>query len=314
MKNLNLSSRTIADIDTQVAKVLRGLGNPEPPLDLRLVRELLKLDQGYYSVTDDSLLRETFSRMKVAGLQVLQRPTLLKEAVKTLSLKALYLPDQKRILLDKDLPKLKHRWNEAHEIGHDIVPWHAGMMFGDTEQTLTPSCHAIMEGEANYAAGQLLFLGSHFVVQATSEEPSIALIRSLSKKFGNTLTSTLWRFTEEAHGSRPMVALVTGHPNLSKRKLDFDPAKPCRYFIQSPTFQSKFGTIEEGDLFEKVARYAGRQRGGPLGGDDVVLADSNGDTHLFRFETFFNGYEAITLGYCLRRHQVVVPLNGFRRI
>ena len=48
----------------------------------RLVRELLKLDRGYYSTTDDSLLRETFSRMKVAGLQVLKRPTILRDAVR----------------------------------------------------------------------------------------------------------------------------------------------------------------------------------------------------------------------------------------
>ena len=104
MKNVSLGHRTIADIDGQVAKVLRGLGNPEPPVDLRLVRELLKLDRGYYSTTDDSLLRETFSRIRVAGLQVLKRPTILRDAVRTLSLKALYLPDQKRILLDQDLP------------------------------------------------------------------------------------------------------------------------------------------------------------------------------------------------------------------
>ena len=141
MRNVRLGQRTLVDIDGQVEKVLRGLGNPEPPVDLRLVRELQKLDRGYYSTTDDGLLRETMSKLLVAGKQVLARPTLIGEAVRTLSLKALYLPDQKRILLDKDLPPLKHRWNEAHEIGHDLIPWHAGMMFGDTEQTLTPACH-----------------------------------------------------------------------------------------------------------------------------------------------------------------------------
>ena len=62
MRNVSLGPRTVADIDGQVAKVLRGLGDPEPPLDLRVVRDLLKLDRGYYSTTDDSLLRETFSQ------------------------------------------------------------------------------------------------------------------------------------------------------------------------------------------------------------------------------------------------------------
>ncbi|GEO85944.1 MAG TPA: DUF955 domain-containing protein [Rhizobium sp.] len=300
MKNVSLGHRTIADINGQVAKVLRGLGNPAPPIDLRIVRDLLKLDRGYYSTTDDSLLREMFSRMKVAGLQVLKRPTILREAVQTLSLKALYLPDQKRILLDKDLPPLKHRWNEAHEIGHDIIPWHAGMMLGDTEQTLTPSCHAVMEAEANFAAGQLLFLSDRFAEEAISSAPSLELVKSLSKSFGNTMTSTLWRFVEQAHGGRPIVALVTGHPHPTRRKADFDAANPCRYCVESPPFRERFGALREIDLFAAIVGYCGAQRGGFLGRSEVLLQDLNGDRHMFEFETFFNSHEALTLGSWLR--------------
>lgn len=302
MKNVSLRPRTVADVDGQVAKVLRGLGYPEPPVDLRLVRELLKLDRGYYSTTDDSLLRETFSRLKVMGQQVLLRPTILGDAVRSLSLKALYLPDQKRILLDKNLPLLKHRWNEAHEIGHDLIPWHAGMMLGDTEQTLTPACHDIMEAEANYAAGQLLFLASRFKAEAMASPPSLGLVKALSKRFGNTLTSTLWRFAEEAHGDRPMVALVTGHPHPAKRKPDFDAANPCRYCVESPPFRDRFGVVTEPQLFDLIAGYSGAQRGGSLGQGEIILHDLNGDAHVFAFETFFNGHEALTLGHWLRPH------------
>ena len=62
------------------------------------------------------------SRLKVAGQQVMSRPSLLKTAILKFSLKALYLPDQRRILIDEGEPQLKHRWNEAHEIGHSINP------------------------------------------------------------------------------------------------------------------------------------------------------------------------------------------------
>jgi Zn-dependent peptidase ImmA (M78 family) len=308
VKNVNLGLRTIADIDGQVAKVLRGLGNPEPPVDLRLVRELLKLDRGYYSTTDDSLLRETFSRMKIAGIQVLKRPTILRDAVRTLSLKALYLPDQKRILLDQDLPLLKHRWNEAHEIGHDVIPWHAGMMLGDTDQTLTPACHQIMEAEANYAAGQLLFLADRFVAEATASTPSLAFVKSLSSAFGNTMTSTLWRFVEQAHGGRPIVALVTGHPHPTRRKADFDPANPCRYCVESPPFRQRFGVLREIDLFAAIVGYCGAQRGGNLGRGELLLQDVNGDSHVFEFETFFNRHEALTLGLWSRSHGARIPV------
>jgi hypothetical protein len=311
VKNVSLGQRTIADIDAQVDKVLRGLGYPEPPVDLRLVRDILKLDRAYYSTTDDGLLRETLSRLKVAGLQVLLRPTLLRDAVRNLSLKALYLPDQKRILLDKDLPVLKHRWNEAHEVGHDIIPWHAGMMLGDTEQTLTPSCHQIMEAEANYAAGQILFLGGRFASEAVSSTPSLAFIRSLSEGFGNTMTSTLWRFVEQGHGGRPIVAMVSGHPHPARRKPDFDPVNPCRYFVESPPFRNRFGALSETDLFAAVVKYSGAQRGGSLGRSEVLLIDRDGERHVFEFETFFNRHEALTLGHWLRAHNVLFPGASF---
>ncbi len=310
MRNVSLGPRTVADIDGQVAKILKGLGDPEPPIDLRVVRDLLKLDRGYYSTTDDSLLRDLFSRMKVAGQQVLLRPTLLADAVRNLSLKALYLPDQKRILIDQDLPPLKHRWNEAHEIGHDVIPWHAGMMFGDTEQTLTPACHEIMEAEANYAAGQLLFLAGRFRQEATASTPSLDLVRRLSKSFNNTVTSTLWRFAEHGHGDRPMVVLVTGHPHLVRRKANFDPAAPCRYCVESPAFRERFGRLKETDLFALVASYCGAQGGGSLGQADVVLSNNNGEPHVFSFETFFNTHEALTLGYWLRPHTAIVAVEN----
>ena len=309
MKNVSLSSRTVADLNGQVGKVLRGLGNPEPPLDLRVVRELLSLDRGFYSTTDDGLLRETFSKLKVGGKQMLLRPTLLRDAVRAFSLKALYLPDQRRILLDKDLPVLKHRWNEAHEVGHDIIPWHTEMMLGDTEQTLTPACHEIMEAEANYAAGQLLFLADRFPAEAQASAPTIENVRALSRVYGNTMTATLWRFTEQGHGGRPMVALVSGHPHPIRRKPDFDPGNPCRYCVESPSYRDCFGTIGEADLFTTIASYCGAQSGGSLGQDEVVLRDRNGEAHVFAFETFFNRHEALTLGYWLRPWTTLVAVG-----
>lgn len=158
---------------------------------------------------------------------------------------------------------MKHRWNEAHEVGHDIIPWHEGMMLGDTEQTLTPTCHAIMEAEANYAAGQLLFLADQFRTDACDSAPSLQHVRQLSERFGNTMTSTLWRFIEQGHSGRPMVALVSGHPHPAKRKPDFDPNNPCRYCVQSPAFALRFGGLGEVDLFRVVTGYAGAARRKP---------------------------------------------------
>ena len=47
------------DINEHIARLIRDLGNPEPPLHLEQVRELLKLDLTYYSKSDLNLLNNT---------------------------------------------------------------------------------------------------------------------------------------------------------------------------------------------------------------------------------------------------------------
>jgi hypothetical protein len=133
-----------------------------------------------------------------------------------------------------------------------------------------------------------LFLARRFVIEASSALPSIALVRLLKERFGNTITPTLWRYVEQVRPDLPMVGLVTGHSHRSRRKADFDPTQPCRYCVQSPNFALRFGHVTEVQLFQCVVRYCGAQRGGALGGDEIVLQDASGERHLFHFETFFN--------------------------
>jgi hypothetical protein len=67
MKNVILTPLEAGDLRAQAEKVLRGLGNPEPPIDLQSVYELLRLDRQFYSSTDDGAVREFVSRVKIAG-------------------------------------------------------------------------------------------------------------------------------------------------------------------------------------------------------------------------------------------------------
>lgn len=295
-KNRVLRPRTVNDIDQKVERVLRGLGNPKPPLELGQVRELLKLDLTFYSSDDPGLLRETISRIRVASIQIYKRPTLLIDAIKSLSLSAIYIPDQKRILLDKSIPEKKHRWSEAHEIGHSIIPWHDEMMLGDNAQTLSFDCHAQIEAEANYAAGRLLFLREEFTQQVSDLNYDFSTVQALQKEFGNSLSSTLWRFVETAGIDRPLIGLISCHPHVAKRPVDFNSESPCRHFIQSSAFAARFGKITEIELFNFLAGYCAPRNGGPLGMAEVALPDDNGQEHLFKFETFFNRYDALTLG------------------
>jgi len=308
-KNVILSARTAADIDARVERILKDLGNPEPPLTLETVRELLRLDFGYYSISNPDLLQETAHKIRLAGKQILMRPTLLIDAVRKFDLKALYIPDQKRILLDQDVPKLKHRWNEGHEIIHSALPWHEGAMLGDDANTLIPSCHAQLEHEANYGAGKLLFLRNRFIEEALDLEQTISSVNDLADNFGNTKTSTFWRCVETWGARVPVLGLITGHPHPSMRKDDFDEGNPCRHFIQSPAFAQQFSEVDEKDVFDEVAGYCSRNRGGPLGDGEVVLIDDDGDRHLFSFETFSFHHNILTLGIHLEPHRKVIAAS-----
>lgn len=302
MYNLQLTEHQAAAIDKQVAKVLRGLGNPKPPLSLDDVRELQKLDRKFYSSSDTSYLRETVSRLIVGGKQVLRRPMLAWEAVKKRDLKALWVPDRKRILIDSTLPELKWRWSEAHEIGHSLIEWHEYMLHGDDKHTLTPLAEQQIEAEANFAAGRLLFLRGEFEERLISEPVTNRRVLALAKEFQNTIATTLWRTVESMDIAA--FGLVSQHP--AQRQ---DPDKPTiRYFIRSRQFAECFPAGSQQRLFAKLQGVCRAGRG-PIGDTEIVLADANGDDHVFHMEAFFTKYDSLTLG--LHTHKKALAVGGF---
>jgi Zn-dependent peptidase ImmA (M78 family) len=302
MKNPMIDNDEAKDIHVIIRKILRGLGNPEPPIRLEQVRELLKLDRQFYTSTDTGLLREFVSRMYVAGKQIIMRPMLLLDAIKKAQISALWVPDKRRILIDESKPKLKHRWNEAHEIVHGIIPWHDELLFGDTELSLRPTCHARLEAEANFGAGQFLFLQQRFTADGNDCTPSIKAVKGLAGRFGNTITSTLWRFVEETHVDKMLVGVVSKHPHKESAPLD---GGLCRYFIQSPNFRERFSTVSEPQMLATIDSYCRWfQRGGMIGEEEVVLTDDNGQCHIFFFESFYNSHEVLTLGMYRRKRRL----------
>ncbi|MBL9080882.1 MAG: ImmA/IrrE family metallo-endopeptidase [Planctomycetales bacterium] len=299
MHNRFLDDRTSRDIDLRIAKVLKDLGNPQPPLRLELVRELLTLDRAYYSASDSGALAETIHRLKMAGKQVLLRPALLLDVVKKLDLKALWVPDRKRILIDAELPPAKQRWGEAHEIGHSVLPWHEAVMHGDKKRTLSLACEQQVEAEANYAAGRLLFMQELFAEQLRGSPLDFGHVKKLSGTFGNTMTSTLWRAVESV--VEPVFGLVSQHPRHALGE------EPLRYFIRSRSFETQFSTVTAQDIFTRLKTICRGGRG-PIGQDEVVFADAVGGNHVFYLETFFNTHDALTLGVYNRVRAVSVSV------
>ena len=182
MKNPQIGKSESKRIDKAVSRLLKDLRGVEPPLDLSLVREHLKLDLEYYSGTDPSHLRQLVHSMKVAGNNVKMGRNMLGRVIKKLGLRGLLFWDENRIMIDQDLHHAKHRWTEGHEIGHKLCDWHKHYLLGDSQNELSPTCQAKIEAEANYADGQLLFMQDRFVDEAMAMPVSCLLYTSPSPR------------------------------------------------------------------------------------------------------------------------------------
>ncbi len=289
MYGIGVRERNALDIDRQVDKVLKGLGNPSPPIALSDVRELLRLDLAYYSSSDDGLLRETISRLKVATKQFFYRPAILLDAIRKRDLKALYVPDGKRILLDSELPKLKQRWGEGHEVAHSILPWHASYLHGDRSHTLSLSCEIEIEAEANFATGRLLFLRDRFRDELLAGTVSLERIKALSKSYGNTITCTLWRAVESC--DIPAFAMVSQHPKY------LDENKPIvRYYVVSASFSKTYGKVGSNRILADINTICSCRKRGPLASEEVSMQNDNDVPNRFHVECFSNSYDVLTLG------------------
>jgi Zn-dependent peptidase ImmA (M78 family) len=313
MKNPQVGNSEKRQIDKAVQRLLSDLKGVEPPLRLEMVRDQMKLDLEYYSGKEPGLIREVVHSLKVAGKEMLSSKALLGRMIGKLGLRAMFFWDQGRILIDQDLHRIKYRWAEAHEIGHKLSFWHKQYLLGDSKNELSPTCHAVIEAEANYAAGQLLFLQERFVEEARSVPVSLNSLKGLSQRFGNSNASTLWRFVEECAGATPVVGIVSEHPH--RLPAQFDHSTPCRYVIESPAFRDQFSHTSEVQLFQVLTSVCSYKSGGLLGTKEVQLADNNGSRHEFIFESFCyrykqsdgsSGFQVLTLGVHRRKLSRVI--------
>lgn len=286
-----------ADIDRLVAKILRDLGDPEPPLRFDLVRELLRLDFKYYSSTDVTPLQEFAHRLSVAGKRLVEDPRLILDVVRKAKLSGLWIPDGKRIFVDQEQPQAKHRWIEAHEISHSFIPWHSQFLLGDDELTLDPACHETIEAEANFGAGRLIFFGDQFASEARDLAPIFNSIQTLRKRYQNSLQSTFWRFVEDRDPTAAVFGLVSRHPHHASIGVGPN-GESVHKVVTTEGFRRRFGHVGPLDLYELIARNANRKKSGPVVSGEDVLIDANGAPSRVNLDGFCNTYHLLTYGIC----------------
>ncbi len=296
------------DIQDQVDRILRDLGTPEPPIKLADVRTLLSLDLQYYSSTDPGLIAELSHRFALLARKTI--PDFGKHLITALAksrLCAFWVPDAARIMVDTEVPKRKHRWIEAHEISHSITPWHKHFLLGDNRQTLDPACHAVIEAEANYGAGRLLFLQDRFAAEARDLSLSFDSVKHLAGRYHNSILSTFWRTIEDRDPSQPVFGLVSVHPYHPDVGAH-DGAEPWRYFVRSPMFRTQFSTMLPEQAYALVSKHATLRRTGPIFSATDVLTDVLGEEWEFEIESFSTKHALLTFGFPIRRRAAVVPL------
>jgi hypothetical protein len=283
------------DIESLVSRILRDLGNPEPPLSLPQVRDLLALDLKYYSSTDVSFLSEVAHRIRVANKQIFARPGIILDVLRKANLSGLWLPDNRGIYIDRGQPEAKHRWIEAHEITHSFVPWHQDFLLGDNELTLNPGCHEAIEAEANFGAGRLLFHGERFAQEARDLSFSLKSVMSLKTRYGNTLTTTFWRFVEDRDPSRPTFGLISRHPRHPSIGGGANGAD-VHHFVVNDTFAQQFSKSGATVAYELLSRHATWSKRGPVMQAVDYLVDDAGEKRSFGVEGFCNSYQVLTMG------------------
>jgi Predicted Zn peptidase len=283
-------------IEQRINRLHNDLGYPAPPIDLDNIRELLEIDKRFYTLDDPHLLNRIAHSMIIAGKRILNRPTRIWEAICKFDIKAVYIPDEKSIFIDDSLPEKKKRWAESHEIGHSLLLWHKDYLHGDPNNSLSISCKAKIEAEANYAAGQILFPAKFFRETLPSEQ-SITLDyiqKTLSKEFGNSVTSTLWRTVETLE--TPCFGFISENPHTIYSTVN---DTPTRHFFRSPAFAEYYISVTEEHVWQYVSANCSNKKWKILD-EEISIKDSNGDSHTFHIETFNLTHYLATFALCVR--------------
>ena len=179
MRNRFLQDRQRAEIDGQISKILRGLGNPEPPLDLAQVRTLLRLDVGYYSSTDDSALREFISRVRVAGKLFIERPTRILDVVRKFDLKALFYRMGRESC--STLPNRKLSGAGMKRTRSFTVLPHHRVDARRRHANLSPSCHVVRSNTKQLRRRTLAVFRIVFEFALGGGRPTFAVVKSAQR-------------------------------------------------------------------------------------------------------------------------------------
>jgi hypothetical protein len=143
--------------------------------------------------------------------------------------------EERALFVDRRQSEPRRRFTEAHEAVHLLCPWHAATLRLDTAAELFGTWSQGIEAEANYGAGQLIFQGGSFHVEALGCERSLRTPFALAARFGASRHAAAHHYVE-AH-PEPVALIVAG------RWPGADGALPVWRSIESASFLRRFGRL-----------------------------------------------------------------------
>jgi hypothetical protein len=190
----------------------------------------------------------------------------------------------------------KARLTEAHEIAHQIIPWHQAAFQLDDEERLLGKTRDELERQAYLAGGHLIFQGEHFWRRALDYQVSIGTPIALAPEYGASLHAAI-RYYVLHHPDRVSVLVAGRYQNRAGRV-------PVWESVDSPSFLAKFGMLADrmagqlmiggdgqplGDIAMKAMSGAG------VAVKDVIIPDISGERCPFIAEAFYNRFNLFVM-------------------
>lgn len=202
--------------------------------------------------------------------------------------------EERRYFVDTSLSVERQRFTEAHEIGHDALPWHKRAYYGDDLHTLAPDTRESLEIEANLFSAEILFAGKRFNREADDWAPSLDVPLALNSSFQVSAAAAIRRYVA---GSKREVALIgTGLFGGARGSLSIFNA----ITDQSVAFEARYGRVREMlptkltiGIFPSIASIHADHRG-TIEPCDVTLVTRRGPVK-FAAEGFVNGRNGFVL-------------------
>lgn len=145
--------------------------------------------------------------------------------------------EKREYFVDRSMPLPRQRFTEAHEIGHDALPWHEAAYWGDDRSTLHPSTKEVLEREANQFAAELLFGAGRFTDQADQYAPGLEVALFLAPQYGTSVHAALRQYVEESR--HEVAVLATGRFKSAGETVQIFEAQTC----ESERFRKRYGAL-----------------------------------------------------------------------